>query len=137
MPKLDKYHYQVREALEKDGWTITHDPYFIRLGKRKGFIDLGAEIIGAERGLEKIAVEVKTFLAASEVDAFEDALGQFLVYKSALKRKESDRTIFLAMPKDFYNSLFDDLFFVEVLNDYAVYVLIYDVEQSKIEKWIK
>ena len=43
--------------MEKEGWAITHDPYFIRLGKRKGFIDLGAEIIGAERGTERIAVE--------------------------------------------------------------------------------
>ena len=34
----DKYHAQVRIALEKEGWTITHDPYFIRLGKRKGLL---------------------------------------------------------------------------------------------------
>ena len=61
MAAKDKYHKQVRLALEKEGWHITHDPYFIRLGKRKGFIDLGAETIGAERGLEKIAVEIKSY----------------------------------------------------------------------------
>ena len=61
MAARDKYHQEVRTALEKEGWKITHDPYFVRLGKRKGFIDLGAEIIGAERGLEKIAVEIKSF----------------------------------------------------------------------------
>jgi XisH protein len=59
--KRDKYHDLVKIALEKEGWTITHDPYFIRLGRRKGYIDLGAEMIGAERGLEKIAIEIKTF----------------------------------------------------------------------------
>ena len=41
MAARDKYHQEVIIALEKEGWKITHDPYFIRLGKRKGFIDLG------------------------------------------------------------------------------------------------
>jgi XisH protein len=83
----DKYHEQVKKALEKEGWIITHDPYFIRLGKRRGYIDLGAELIGAERDTEKIAVEIKSFSRVSDVDAFEDALGQFLLYKLALLKK--------------------------------------------------
>ncbi len=41
MPARDFYHETVRKALEADGWVITHDPYFPRLGKRKGYIDLG------------------------------------------------------------------------------------------------
>jgi hypothetical protein len=32
MPKKDLFHDNVRAALEKEGWIITHDPYFIRLG---------------------------------------------------------------------------------------------------------
>jgi hypothetical protein len=41
--------------LEKEGWHITHDPYKILLGKRRGYIDLGAEkaIIAAEKDNEK------------------------------------------------------------------------------------
>lgn len=41
MPARDFYHETVRKALEADGWVTTHDPYFLRLGKRKGYIDLG------------------------------------------------------------------------------------------------
>jgi hypothetical protein len=53
----DKYHEQVKAALINDGWAITHDPLTIAIGRRKGFIDLGAEktIIAAERDEEKIA----------------------------------------------------------------------------------
>ncbi len=29
MAAKDKYHQQVRHALEKEGWTITHDPYML------------------------------------------------------------------------------------------------------------
>ncbi|MEH2158944.1 element excision factor XisH family protein [Nostoc sp.] len=28
----DLYHEQVKRALEKDGWQITHDPYELRIG---------------------------------------------------------------------------------------------------------
>jgi XisH protein len=135
--KRDKYHDLVKIALEKEGWTITHDPYFIRLGKRKGYIDLGAEMIGAERGTEKIALEIKTFSSVSEVDAFEDALGQFLLYKSALRKKEADRVLFLAVPKGFYISFFDDPFFVDVAQEYQVHLVVYDETTSVIDKWIK
>ncbi len=123
--------------MEKEGWTITHDPYFIRLGKRKGFIDLGAEIIGAEKGAQKIAVEIKSFSGLSDVDEFEDALGQFLLYKPALMLKEPDRPLFLAMPRDFYADLFDDAYFQQILKIYEVSVVVYEVEQNTIEQWIK
>ena len=71
----DKFHKEVRVALEKEGWTITHDPYKILIGRRKGYIDLGAEIIGAEKENQKIAVEIKSFIGVSDLDQFEDALG--------------------------------------------------------------
>lgn len=64
----DIYHQLVREALEKDGWTITHDPYILKkkLLGAKLEIDLGLEkIITAEKGIEKIAVEVKSFIEES------------------------------------------------------------------------
>jgi hypothetical protein len=114
-----------------------HDPYFIRLGKRKGFIDLGAEIIGAEKGTEQIAVEIKSFSGLSEVDDFEDALGQFLLYKPALSMKDPNRLLFLAMPRDFYSNLFDDPYFQLVLKTYEVRVIVYDFEKYTIEQWIK
>ena len=41
MPAKDIYHDHVREALEKDGWTITDDPYSFSLGKVDFRIDLG------------------------------------------------------------------------------------------------
>lgn len=139
MPKKDKYHNQVRTALEKEGWTITHDPYFVRVGRRKSFIDLGAEkfLIGAEKGNERIAVEVKSFLGASDLDEFEDALGQFLVYFNALEDKEPERILFLAMPVGFYNRFFDDPFFVKLAKRYDVKMCIFDETTETIESWIK
>ena len=48
----DIYHQLVREAQEKEGWTITHDPY-----------TLNKKIVGAkleiDLGLEKVIVAAK------------------------------------------------------------------------------
>ncbi len=107
------------------------------LGRRKGYVDLGAEkLIAAERGIQKIAVEVKSFLGPSTLDEFEDALGQFLIYKVALEADEPDRKLYLAVPVSIYNDFFDDSFFKNVLNRYAVRLLIFDEEQQTIQQWI-
>jgi hypothetical protein len=135
----DKYHQLVKTLLEKDGWTITHDPYFIALGKRRGFIDLGGEriVFAAEKDSEKIAVEIKSFLGLSEVDQFEDALGQFLLYRPALKKKDPERTLWLAIPLDFYSNLFDDSYFQEVAELYDLKMIIYDEKNKEIIEWKK
>ena len=139
MPAKDFYHNAVKEALIKDGWTITHDPFFIRIGKYKTYIDLGAEklLIGAEKGTDKIAVEIKSFLSGSDIDQFEDAFGQFLIYYVALSKKEPDRILYLAVPKAFYNRFFDDQFFVDLTKQYDVRLLIFNETDKTISRWIK
>lgn len=129
----------VRNLLEADGWKVTHDPYFLMLGKRRGFIDLGAEriLLGAERKGEKIAIEVKSFLGLSDVDQFEDALGQYLLYKPALQEKEPERTLYLALPISFYNSLFDDSYFQKIAQLYDLKMLIFDEKSEIISEWKK
>lgn len=59
----DFYHNNVREALESEGWIITHDPYPIKIGAIRMFLNLGAErVIAAEKENEKIAGAIKSFL---------------------------------------------------------------------------
>jgi XisH protein len=135
----DKFHNHVREALEKDGWTITHDPLKIQVGQRRGYIDLGAErmLIAAERGTEKIAVEVKTFQGLSDLHDFENAAGQFIIYLYALSRSEPERTLFLAIPTNFYDRFFQDFFFRDFARDYGVNILVFDETKRQITAWIK
>ena len=85
MSAQDKYHDLVKEALQLDGWVITDDPLKLKVGKRNLKIDLGAErILGAEKGNDKIAVEIKSFLGPSLLTEFYQALGQYNVYNLAL-----------------------------------------------------
>ncbi|QDK81376.1 hypothetical protein EXU85_23305 [Spirosoma sp. KCTC 42546] len=54
----DIFHPIVREVLLNDGWTITHDPYPIRVKGRSYEVDLGAEqLVAAEKGLKKLLLK--------------------------------------------------------------------------------
>jgi len=86
MPARNVYHEAVVAALVTDGWTVTDDPLCLSIGGRDLFIDLGAErnTIAAERGGERIAVEVQTFAGASDVRNLQEAIGQYEIYRALL-----------------------------------------------------
>ena len=87
----DLFHQAVKQALIKDGWTITSDPLTIRIDRVKLEIDLAAEkVFAAEKDGQKIAVEVKSFINPSNISDFHNALGQFLSYRLALQMTELD-----------------------------------------------
>ncbi len=89
---LDKIHDAVKNALIKDGWTITADPYRIEFEEYRLYADLSAERpIAAVRGNEKIVVEIKSFLNRSSVTDFENALGQYLIYRRLLSKQNLKR----------------------------------------------
>lgn len=125
MSARDTFHQLVRNALEKDGWTITQDPYHIDLGFVDFYIDLGAErLIAATREGEKIAVEIKTFLAPSTISEFHTAIGQFINYRIALEEDDPDRLLYLAVPLDIYKRFFKYPFIQTVIRRNQVPLLV-------------
>jgi hypothetical protein len=92
----DLFHDAVKRGLEKDQWTITNDPLELELEEITVKIDLAAErLIAAERGEEKIAVEIKSFIGTSAISDFHTALGQFLNYQIFLEINEPNRLLYL------------------------------------------
>jgi XisH protein len=78
----DLFHNSVKIALQKEGWTITDDPYQISAGNVDMLIDLGAEnILAAERQGQRIVVEIKSFAGPSRISEFHTAHGQYLDYQ--------------------------------------------------------
>jgi hypothetical protein len=69
MPARDTDHEAAKNALIQDGWTVTHDPYTMHVGRKDLFVDLGAEkLLAAEKAERKIAIEVKSFVGKSDVE---------------------------------------------------------------------
>ena len=138
MPKHDIVHDAAKNALIKDGWTITHDPYVLPFGEQKLFVDLGAEApIGAEKAGRKIAVEIKSFVGLSAVTDLERAIGQYTLYAFLLDREDPNRTIFLAVTEDVYDEVFDVRGAREVVSGLHIRVMVFDLERETITKWIE
>ncbi len=134
----DKIHDAVRRALEKDGWTITDDPLFLLPKEDKLAVDLGAEkLIIAERGVEKIAVEIKSFEHPSLMYEFHRAIGQYFNYETALLETKEDRELFVAIPDAVYDQLIGKLTIRKSIERMNMKLLIIDIDLEEIVKWIK
>lgn len=133
----DRFHNIVRNALEKDDWKITADPYEINVDDVDFEIDLAAEqLLGAEREGRKIAVEIKSFISPSNVSEFHTALGQFLNYRDALDKIEPERQLYLAVRVPIYESFFQRKFIISAVANYQLRLIIYDVQEEVIRQWL-
>ncbi|NMF57992.1 element excision factor XisH family protein [Pseudanabaena yagii] len=136
MPALDIYHNAARQALIKDGWKITHDPLHLRWGRKDMYVDLGAKrLIIAERSEQKIAVEVKSFLGVSEMQAFRDAVGQFAIYRAVLRRTYPDFILYLAIRDVVYSSFFEEPIGQILIEDENLKLIVFDAEKEEILQW--
>ncbi len=137
MPAKDIYHDTVKNALIKDGWTITNDPLSLKIGKKDIYIDLAAEkLLVAEKQGQKIAVEVKSFVSSSEIEDLKNALGQYILYDKVLKRQLSERLLYLAIREVIFNRLFTEEVGQMLLEDNTLKIIVFDPEDEVIIKWI-
>jgi hypothetical protein len=65
----------------------------------------------------------------------EKALGQYLVYRSIMRRSQPDRELFLAVPTDIAK-LFDEPLGELLIEDYDLRVVVFDPKQKEIIRWL-
>jgi XisH protein len=138
VPARNIHHDAVVHALENDGWTITDDPLTLSFGGRDLYVDLGAErrTLAAEKGPEKIAVEIASFVSQSAVRDLEEAVGQYAVYRALLAETQPTRRLFLAVPKRVHEGLFSERFGLLIVSRLELRLLIFDEQQERIVQWI-
>ena len=138
MPAKDLYHDNVKNSLVKDDWKITHDPLRIRLARgRNLFVDLGAErLLAAERGTEKIAVEVKSFTRPSNMKDLEEAVGQFVLYAQLLVRYYPEYKLFLAVTENVCKTVFEEEAGQTLIEDGIIRLFSFDPTEEVIVRWI-
>ena len=147
MALRDAIHDPVKQALIKDGWKITDDPYVIAYGERFLFVDLGAEdlpeskelvgnFIGAEQANLRIAVEIKELRGHSVIVELEQAIGQYVLYGLLLNRIDPERKIYLAIPDKAYQELFTEAIGELVISDLPLRLVVIDMKKAEVKKWI-
>lgn len=100
------------------------------------YVDLGAKrLIVAERLEQKIAVEVKSFLGDSEMQACRDAVGQFAIYRAVLRRTYPDYVLYLAIRDIVYSSFFEEPIGQILIEDENLKFIVFDAEKEEILQW--
>lgn len=84
----------------------------------------------------QIAVEIKSFMSPSNISSFYGALGQFIAYRRALKVQDSKRILYLAVSTDIYERFFITSFIQELVTENNVLLLIYNIDNEVIQKWL-
>ncbi|MBK8454351.1 MAG: element excision factor XisH family protein [Thiofilum sp.] len=135
MSKRDKFHDIVKQALEREGWTITHDPYVFKTDPKLA-ADLGAErLMAAERGYERIVVEIKSFLNSSQVFDLEAAIGQYAVYQVFLQRKDPERKLYLAVPHHALDNILSREVGQTVIEALKINLVVYSLAEEQPLLW--
>lgn len=137
MARRGRFYKIVCDALEAEGWTITHKEYIFDADPQLS-TDLGAErLLAAERQLEKIAVEIKSFLQDSQVAELEKAIGQYGLYRKLLALQEPDRQLYLAVPLHAYEDIFARQVGKLAIEVFQLQLLVYDVANEEPLRWAK
>ncbi|MGD2183209.1 element excision factor XisH family protein [Lusitaniella coriacea] len=99
--------------------------------------DLGAErTLSAQRGSEKIVIEVKSFINPSFIYDLERAVGQYIIYRNFLRRTAPDCQIYLALTQLTYKANFDETIQV-VVDENQLKLIIVDADNEIISQWIR
>ncbi|MEG4445477.1 XisH family protein [Microcoleus sp. AT9_B5] len=137
MPAKDIYHNEVKNALLKDGWTITADPYFIKYEDAELYADLAAEKpIAAQRQGQKIVVEIKSFVGRSLMYDFHGALGQYMVYRNLIQLTEPEYKLYLAIDDVVYKNFFKRKSIQLITNKNKLLLIVVEMEKEEILQWI-
>jgi hypothetical protein len=137
MPARDKIHMAVKNALLKDGWFITADPFELSFKEVSLAVDLAAErLIEATRNNEKILVEVKSFLGRSFAKDFQEALGQYQMYLGFLEATHVPDTLYVAVSDVVYRRFFQQTAYQMLVERFQIRLLIVDIDQENIISWI-
>jgi hypothetical protein len=130
-------HEAVRNALVKDGWTITAAPYVIQFETVRTYADLEAEApVVVENNGRRILVEVKSVTDASAIHAFEEALGQYQFYRYLIALTGSGHEVYLAVSEDVYHSILERDGLREIVALSQMAILVVNIARAEIVRWI-
>ena len=92
-------------------------------------------MLAAERGYERIAVEVKSFLRSSQVVDLEEALGQYALYQLFLRQKDPERQLYLAVPRHALDNILSREVGRVAIEGLKVNVLVYSLTEEERLQW--
>ena len=137
MPRKDRIHKAVKNALTKDGWTVTDDPFRIAYEDADVYADL--RIVKNEAGTtvrRALIIEIKGFTGGSPLHSLENALGQYELYRIYLQSIAPDDKRYLAVSVTTYEEQFTRPAFAIIVREKSLPLLVVDTEREEVARWI-
>jgi hypothetical protein len=136
MPNEDRHHATVLRCLTKAGWSIVKEQVYISIGvrddnNRRLYVDIKAQ----RQDQQLVLIEVKG-LERSPVHELMELLGQYLVYRMALDYLLIEIPLYIAISATAYEDMMQHVLGQELMNRYAIPLLIFDPMREEIVKWI-
>jgi hypothetical protein len=133
----DIIHEPVKNALIKDGWTITADPYQIEYEELRLFADISAKrAIVAQKDRQQIVIEIKSFVGRSFTHDLQQAIGQCVMYRIFMDEVIPDTDLFIATSKRVYDRHFQQKAIQFLIRKVPISLIIVDIQQEEIVAWI-
>jgi hypothetical protein len=131
----DDYHPIVVRALQKTGWQVVLEQVPLRIANRRLWIDIQAI---KNDGSVMVLIEVKSLEGDSPVQVLRDALGQYLLYKAALKYTEyaAVSSLYLAIPEQAYYGIISEPLGEIAIQEADANLIVFNIENEEIVKWI-
>jgi hypothetical protein len=137
MPRKDLIHEAVKNALVKDGWTITDDPFRIVYEDTDVYADLRIAKVADDTTLRRaLVIEIKGFTGDSPLHSLENALGQYELYRIYLKNIAPEDKLYLAISATVYEEQFTRPAFAVIIEEKRLPLLVVDTAREEVVQWI-
>jgi hypothetical protein len=136
MPSEDRCQQAIIRALLKEGWQVLVSQYLILFGRknRRLYTDLA---LSHPAEPKPILVEVKCFHGPYPMPELYQVLGQYQLYRQCLDRRQIDFPLYLAIPDVAYQSLFTEPEVKAILKYARIKLLVVDLRQEEVLRWIR
>lgn len=91
---------------------------------------------GDNTGVRALVIEIKSFLDPSAAHSIETALGQYEVYRTLLEEIAPQEQLYLAISDAVYAKQFQRASFQLIVRKRHVRLVIVDVEQEEVIRWM-
>jgi hypothetical protein len=135
MPAIDACEPQVIRALEKAGWAVLERQFTIRLPDASHFF---ADAKLQQTDKQIIIVEVKCFPSnRAFTDELYHALGQYLIYQTAIDLAAIPFILYLVVPLTVYQKYFQARDVIrESINRARIRLIVIDLEFEEVVSWV-
>jgi len=100
---------------------LTHFPSFRPISEQNGLSEG-----------KKIAIEIKSFLNVSQVTDLERAIGQYELYKRLLKKQDTDRELWLAVPTYAFEGIFRTPVGEMAVEEFRLKLIVYSISEEEL-----